>query len=395
MDSKTRRRFPFHASSAAAALHAQVPGVIKRSIELDFLRGIAILLVMCAHFSFPTTGFGFIDWPSQTLQSTGGTGVNLFFTLSGFLVGGLLLKEYKRTNAIEPWRFLARRAFKIWPPFYCLIIFHAFIAHHDRSTFLWQNILQVQNYFGSSIKQTWSLAVEEHFYLFLAALLAFLIGRTPRVIIVVLGLLCVTVITARIVAVHDGFLDDAFRRTHLRIDSLLYGVILAAIYVFYPETFRKFAAHKTMLVASAVLLCVFMVLTVNSPVIDRDLGYTVQGIGFALLVVLVYTGSGSAVTRLWYRAIARIGVYSYGIYLWHTIALDPGRKLLEHLSSWGVPSVASWITVVGAQLAIALILGIIMTRLVEWPALAIRERYFGADRNQLGAELPEAGPSVA
>jgi len=110
---------------------------------------------------------------------------------------------------------------------------------------------------------------------------------------------------------------DAFRRTHLRIDSLLYGVILAAIYVFYPETFRKFAAHKTMLVASAVLLCVFMVLTVNSPVIDRDLGYTVQGIGFALLVVLVYTGSESAVTRLWYRAIARIGVYSYGIYLSH------------------------------------------------------------------------------
>lgn len=389
MDANTLSECPASAPSDAAP-RTQAPGVARRSIELDFLRGIAILLVLCAHFTFPTTGFSLIDWPSQTLKATGGTGVNLFFTLSGFLVGGLLLKEYKRTNAIEPWRFLARRAFKIWPPFYCLIVFHALIAHHDRSTFLWQNLLQVQNYFGSSLQQTWSLAVEEHFYLFLTALLALLVGRTARTIIIVLSMLCVAVIAARIAAVHYGLLDAAFRQTHLRIDSLLYGVILAAIYVFYKDEFRAIAAHKRLLAASAVLLCVFIVLTADSDILDRDLGYTVQGIGFALLVVLVYTGSGSAVMRLWYRAIARVGVYSYGIYLWHTLALQPGQQLLEHLISWRVPPLISWITVVGAQLAFALVVGIVMTRLVEWPALAIRERFFGADRNQLG-ELPQAG----
>src|SRR5260370_30509642 len=97
-----------------------VPGTPTRRIELDFLRGIAILLVMGAHFNYTVTDISGLDWIGSTLKRTGGVGVDLFFTLSGFLVGGLLLKEYANTGKLHPMRFLNRRAFKIWPPLYAL-----------------------------------------------------------------------------------------------------------------------------------------------------------------------------------------------------------------------------------------------------------------------------------
>jgi len=338
---------------------------------------------MGVHFETPYTGVAALDWLSDTLRMIGGVGVNLFFTLSGFLVGGLLLKEYKRTDAINGWKFLARRAFKIWPPFYALILFHLLAGRHASSEYLWQNLLQVQNYFGSSIKQTWSLAVEEHFYIFLTVLLVLLVGRSARVIISVLVVFCILTVVLRVIAVSHGQLDAAFRETHLRIDSLLYGVILAAISIFYPARFDALAKARVLLIISACALVVFIYLSAANEIIDRDFGYAVQGVGFALLLVLVYTGSGKLVRHRWYRAISKIGVYSYGIYLWHTLALEPGHKLIAILASEGVAPTIAWFIVIAVQIALALITGAIMTRLVEWPALLLRDRILGHDRFQI------------
>ena len=359
------------------------PGTSARSIELDFLRGIAILLVMGVHFKAPVTGVVALDWISETLERVGGVGVNLFFTLSGFLVGGLLLKEYKNTHSINGWKFLGRRAFKIWPPFYALILFHTVVGHHDRSDFFWQNFFQVQNYFGSSIKQTWSLAVEEHFYIFLTVLLVLLAKRGPRFIISTLAALCILTIAMRIDAVSHDNLDAAFRETHLRIDSLLYGVILAAISIFFPEKFNALASKRTFLIICSLALVAFIYKTTDNEIVDRDLGYAVQGIGFSLLLVLVYKNSGRLTRQKWYRAIGQIGVYSYSIYLWHTLALEPGQKLIDVFASKAVPLTVSWVITLAAQVILALIVGVIMTRLVEWPSLLLRERLLGHDRFQI------------
>jgi len=371
------------AKQSAGSLLGPPPGSSTRSVELDFLRGIAILLVMGVHFKVPVTGIAALDWLSSTLQLVGGVGVNLFFTLSGFLVGGLLLKEYKRTHSINGWKFLARRAFKIWPPFYALILFHLIVGHHDSSEFFWQNFFQVQNYFGSSIKQTWSLAVEEHFYIFLTILLVLLIGRSARFIISVLAVLCILTIVMRVIAVGHGQLDAVFRETHYRIDSLLYGVILATVSIFFPDKFAALARARLFLVVCALALCVFIYLTAANEIVDRDVGYAVQGVGFSLLLVLVYTGSGKLARQVWYRVISRIGVYSYSIYLWHTLALQPGQRLIDILASKAVPPVISWGIVMSVQVALALITGVLMTRLVEWPSLLIRERLLGHDRFQI------------
>lgn len=347
-----------------------------RSIELDFVRGLAILMVMAAHFSYPLMDGALLNWLAMRFKESGSPGVNLFFTLSGFLVGGLLMKEYQRTGRIEARRFLIRRALKIWPPLYALVIFHALLGRHPLDTFFWQNLLHVQNYFGSALAQTWSLAVEEHFYLFLTCLLTVFMGRSPRVLISVLLALCLMVFLARTIAVLNGSLDAAFRQTQFRIDSLLYGVILAAAHTFYPAHFQRLASRKTLLVLGVVGLIVFVYGTAGMPRFERSVGYVVQSLGFAILLVAVCSHSGGA-RRWWaYRAMAWMGVYSYGIYLWHSLALEPGRRLIALLATTAVPGPLAWILVGSAQLGLAVTAGYLMTRLVEWPSLQLREHLF-------------------
>ena len=179
------------------------------------------------HFHSVKTGYSFVSWIEYPLKNFGREGVNLFFTLSGFLVGGLLLKQYSEAGRIDARRFIIRRIFKIWPAYYVLILFHVFAGRHPTDTFLVQNLTHLQNYLGTSISQTWSLAVEEHFYLFLPALLLlfvrFKVGANA-IIATLLGL-CGIVLLARCAVVSNGDLDAAFFQTQYRIDSLLFGVI--------------------------------------------------------------------------------------------------------------------------------------------------------------------------
>jgi peptidoglycan/LPS O-acetylase OafA/YrhL len=332
------------------------------------------LLVLSSHYTFPVSGLSVVDWVSSTLHAVGGTGVDLFFTLSGFLVGGLLMKEYQRTGTLKPRRFLVRRAFKIWPALYVLVLFHAVIGRHPIESFFWQNLLHLQNYLGSSLKQTWSLAIEEHFYLLLALLLWALVGKSPKTIAYTLLAVCVASTTARVLVVVSGDLDAAFRQTQYRLDSLLYGVLLSLIYTFYPEVYRGIADRKRLLVGCVFGLASWIVLSAPHPVLIRCIGYTVMALGFCAAVVLLNEHASRSAERLWFRAIAWVGLYSYGIYLWHGLALEPGRRLISLLSSYGVYPAAIWMIAVTAQIGAGVGAGYVMTKLVEWPFLRLRER---------------------
>jgi peptidoglycan/LPS O-acetylase OafA/YrhL len=89
--------------------------------EIDFLRGIAIVLVLLHH-----------HWLFDLPQRVGWAGVDLFFVLSGFLVSGLLFAEYKQFGGIKPFHFLIRRGFKIYPLFYLSLIFTIELERHCR-----------------------------------------------------------------------------------------------------------------------------------------------------------------------------------------------------------------------------------------------------------------------
>lgn len=359
---------------AATVDAARPASAVSRNAGLDFLRGVAILLVLFAHYPLPGSGIAAVDDMSLTLMQIGGVGVNLFFTLSGFLVGGLLLQEYQRTGTLAPRRFLVRRAFKIWPALYVLVIFHAIVGRHPLNSFFWQNLLHVQNYFGTSISQTWSLAVEEHFYILLALLVWSMVGRSPRVIAATLGAICVASVAARLAIISAGDVDAAFRQTQYRLDSLLYGVLLALLRTFYPSAFQALAAKRAALISAVLVAIAWILLTRNHSALDRGLGYVVQGVGFCAAIVLLHEHGRRLALHGWFRFVAWIGLYSYGIYLWHTLALEPGRRLTGALTNAGLPPTVVWLATLIAQFGAGILMGFVMTKAVEWPFLRLRDR---------------------
>jgi peptidoglycan/LPS O-acetylase OafA/YrhL len=354
--------------------------VRNRTIELDFLRGIAIIAVMGYHFHTVATGFRVIPIIQYPFTHFGREGVNLFFTLSGFLVGGLLLRQYASTGVIDARRFIVRRIFKIWPAYYVLIAFHMVAGRHPLSTFAVQNLTHLQNYLGTSISQTWSLAVEEHFYLLLPALLLLFARWKLRAnaILAMLGLICLAVLIGRSIVVANGGLDAAFFQTQYRIDSLLAGVMLAAVYWMKPDLYRRLAQKKGMLLAIVAFLVAWLAFATRHDALDESIGYTIQSAGYVALIVLMLEHTG-AMARIWlFRAIAWVGVYSYGIYLWHSIAFAPADILIAKTSALGLPALVIWALALAFQITIAISAGYITTRLVEFPFLLLRNALFPA-----------------
>src|SRR5258706_10895530 len=270
-------------AAASAPLEYQSPPIHPRGgpprlIYLDVLRAAAILLVLGAHtiaFKLPENTFGFRLF--ELWRHMGWVGVDLFFVLSGFLIGGLLFAEYRKYQGIHFGRFLIRRAFKIWPGYLVLLaalavwdIKHLESTPREAASHLWPYSLQIQNYIGplvEEIGQTWSLAVEEHFYLLLPLLLAILIGIMPRparsgpsgpfrsLPWFCLGLM-VLCLALRIWTwrAHRPFKGDddtsAFTihwPTHLRLDSLFVGVTLAYATQFARERIDALRRWKSVI----------------------------------------------------------------------------------------------------------------------------------------------------
>ena len=354
------------------------PAPNKRNIDLDFLRGVAILSVIGLHIELPDTHYAFLSLLIDPFKQMGGRGVDLFFVLSGFLVGGLLLKEYRDTGLVNGRRFLIRRAFKIWPAYYVFVLFNAVARHHPLNTFLVANLLHLQNYLGSSLAQTWSLAIEEHFYIFLSLLLIWAAKKrfSPARILQALGLLCLIALLLRSNDALHGRLGAAFSQTQDRMDSLLYGVMLATLYWLLPERFAALTRRKWPLIAATVAVFVLMYLLPAYPVFDRSIGYTLVALGMAAFVSLVFTHASAVNGWLPYRFIAWIGLYSYGIYLWHSVVREPARMLLQRLHITSDPM--AWIVALIFQVGLSIALGYAMSRLVEFPFLYLRDRVFPA-----------------
>ena len=163
----------------------------SRNLQLDVLRGVAVLLVFGRHLELPEPD-GLAGIAARVWFRIGWLGVDLFFVLSGFLIGGLLLTEHARHGRIDVGRFLIRRGLKIYPAYLvfigylvCMPLLKVALRGDDPVPVLaaqwqlyWPNLLFLQNYIGTNpAGHTWTLAVEEHFYLLLPWLLVALAAR--------------------------------------------------------------------------------------------------------------------------------------------------------------------------------------------------------------------------
>jgi len=353
----------------------------SRVVQLDWVRGLAILLVIDCHAIRFDSNNPLARADAFIGHRIGWMGVDLFFVLSGFLVGGLLIQEITRTGEIQTGRFLLRRMLKIWPPYYFYILFQIILQRHSLQSFVWQNVLNIQNYAGTSLSHTWSLAVEEHFYLLLPFFLIgvyrseFLRKHLESCLIAI----CAVVLFIRTVTFPTAGPERLQWETHARLDSLLFGVLLSHILYVSRERFHLLLQKTkvlTLLSISVFAIALFAPLAGSAYL--ATFGYTVNYLGFGALMLLIYGYRGSLLNTRFYRVVAWIGRYSYGIYLWHLSVREP----LAHLAG-RLPASIAWFVLLAAEYSAAIVLGVLLTKLVEFPALRLRDRLFPRGAAQL------------
>ena len=342
-----------------------------RRLDLDVVRGLAIVLALGFHFSKEPSGVAVLDvltWPGDTV---GWAGVDLFFVLSGFLVGTLVFTEHVRTGRFDSRRFTVRRLLKLWPVLYVFLTVQAVAGPEPWTTYLWQNALHVQNYAGTSLTHLWSLAVEEHFYLALALLFPLVARRrrSPRALAAVLVALLVAALALRVWGAAHGVSEVRLQwRTHFRVDGLAAGLLLALVHVHWPERFEQLRRQRALLVGVLALGIVWLVRIGKDGVLGSTLGYTVAYLTAAAVLLLLYRARWVTRARWVSVPAAFLGRYSYGIYIWHVFA----AQIAMELGGW-TPHAPEPVPVL-VRYAAAIAVGVVATAVVEKPVLRLRDR---------------------
>jgi peptidoglycan/LPS O-acetylase OafA/YrhL len=302
-------------------------------------------MVICNHYRY------------LTFMRAGWMGVDLFFVLSGFLISGLLFSEIQQSGRVDLSRFLIRRGLKIYPAFYFFLGFTLILSPLLRhSSNLVSEIFFLQSYVPRIWGHTWSLAVEEHFYIFLPLLLIVLnrLRRMSFVPFIAVALIAICLVLRVAVSLRADDMEAIIIPTHLRIDALFAGVTLGYFYHFRRAEFM--AASPWWIGALGLLLLLPSLLTDTTTPLLASLQFTYNLTGFSLVVL--WASSRSIRVPL----LGGIGRYSYSIYLWHLMVTAFWRQhevtFLNFLGNV-ITSVA---------------IGVTMAVMIEFPILHLRDR---------------------
>jgi len=317
----------------ATAQAESVPVMAKSKGEfhipsLDGLRAVSFALVFAAHAGLDRV-------------IPGGFGVTVFFFLSGFLITTLMRREFDKRGTISLKNFYVRRALRILPPFYTVLLVASVLTlagvlpgKLEASAVLAQalhyaNFHMVQagaNGFAEGTAVYWSLAVEEHFYLLFPLLFLFLNrrGTTPRVQALVLFGLCAAILVWRTVLVCA--MGSESIRTYVgsdtRFDSILFGCALA-VYgnPMLDASTTSDRSWKYLLFPLGVvgLLASFLI---RGAVFRETLRYSLQGVSLLpIFVCAMRFPQWGPMRPLNLKPLAFVGVLSYSLYLTHQVAL--------------------------------------------------------------------------
>jgi peptidoglycan/LPS O-acetylase OafA/YrhL len=358
--------------------------------ELDFLRMVAVLMVLGSHMRpAPPDATAYVKTVADYWNQCGWMGVDLFFVLSGFLVSGLLFREHQRLGHVEIGRFLLRRGLKIYPAFYLLLAISAVVftvpvfaslrwKEMTRWDFLSESLF-VQNYGRSVWNHTWSLGVEEHFYLLLAFAIGWRTQKTranpsdafrgmgPIVLAVSATVLALRVLHFRAHGANYSF-------THLRLDSLLFGMWLSYQYTYHHARFQRIVeAHAVPIAAlSSCLILPCTLFKLGQSAFLNTVGFTFLYVGFGgLLAVVLCSRAAKRLVRLPSAWLAPLGAYSYSIYLFHMPVRRASLVVIDRLAP-GLPFPVSF----GLYMAASIVTGVTISRLLEIPILRVRDLVF-------------------
>ncbi len=359
---------------------------------LDGLRALAVIAVLLYHADLQWIPGGFL-------------GVEVFFVISGYLITGLLLAEWRGHGRIDLKAFWLRRARRLLPALYLLLggaMLYATVSLYNEVASLrgdvlaalayvtnWYLIFTEKSYFEavgrpSLLRHLWSLAVEEQFYVFWPILIALGMSywRRRRVLAAVLGGAVAS--TLWMAYLYQPNLDPSrvYYGTDTRAAGFLIGCALA--FVWAPDVLRARARSYTTrdkalvqgmgVVALVALLALFAYSTEYSPFLYYGGFAIVALVTAALIAAVVHPAAGLLSATLGWGILRWIGLRSYGIYLWHWPIYMVTRPQLDVMLE-GLP-------LLGMRVGVTLILAELSYRLVETP---IRRGALGRSWNRLRA----------
>jgi peptidoglycan/LPS O-acetylase OafA/YrhL len=373
---------------------------------LDLLRATAIALVLMSHYrSFvshaPTFGaIGAIGW----------AGVDLFFVLSGYLIGNQVLAPIARGERFSLKVFFARRLLRTLPNYYVVLAVyllvpplfpHSAIVGTSTSS-LWQFLTFTQNFglaYGQTFTHSWSLCIEEQFYVVMPLAVLALARWAPsaRVAWCLLGAAVATGVGARAYAWlahdHGAFAAEVYYSSFCRSDELLFGVAIAMLRNFHKGLFTRLLRYGNALLvaglgmATAVLVCFSNELP--TPFLASALGFSLVAASFALLTCAALSPN-CLLNHLRVPGASSLALWSYAVYLAHKPIFMALRPWCERL---GVDTEAPLSIL--AIMAMSNFGGWVLFRLVETPFMSFRARWYpAAPAHQPPAAIPAAGPTV-
>ncbi|MGE7206291.1 acyltransferase family protein [Sphingomonas sp. NPDC019816] len=336
---------------------------------LDGMRAIAVLIVFIAHCGLDKI-------------VPGGMGVTIFFFLSGYLITSLMRSEVDKTGSIDLKAFYIRRTLRIWPPLYISMAVTLAIAlivpYKLDITFsgIVSQILFFNNYAGQlgigagvPWMPLWSLAVEEHFYIFFPLLYVLLFRSwRPAHVALACAIGCVIVLLVRIyTAAQIENIGAIYYWSHTRIDSILFGCCLAMWQnpALDKGAWRPKAGH-----AAAAIAVLLACLVLRDPWFRQTFRYSLQGVALFVIFGYALSARGLVITMLSGSLLRIVALFSYTLYLIHPTFI----AAIEY--AW--PDIPRLILIATAG-ATSMGYAALMYHFVEQPAARMRRRLHKVD----------------
>ena len=353
----------------------------ERQPGLDLLRALAIIVVVIYHagiMGFPMPG---------RVDRWGWIGVDLFFVLSGYLIGGQLLAPLARDRRIHLGRFFARRALRIMPAYFVVLAVYFLLPplreYPEMSQPLWKFLLSVQNialHGGTAFSHAWSLAVEDQFYLCLPLILLFVNRWRPAALIIPCVIIFGGILLRTILAYQNlgetgvsfrGFQAWIYYPTWTRLDPLVFGVALAAIEKFRPHWWHRLINCALWLWLPGLAVIAYALYLGEGPyvtVVASIWQFPLIALGMAALLVCAVS------PRLFFRRVAIPGAafiasIAYSAYLIQKLVIHFVAQLCL---SYNITQTSLW-ALLGVEICVYVVATILFLA-IERPFLQLRHR---------------------
>jgi peptidoglycan/LPS O-acetylase OafA/YrhL len=356
---------------------------------LDTLRALAILVVMVFHLQ------RLLPDIFHPIARYGWMGVDLFFVLSGYLIGSQLLKPVRDGKHLSLLDFYRKRAYRILPVYLVVLALYEFWPLWREASGispLWQFLTFTENFFidysvNQAFSHVWSLCVEEHFYLLLPMIVLLLSRKaSARKTVAVLTLFVALGLAVRSYVYFHALLplgrdsDDfgvhyierIYYPTYTRLDPLLAGVALALMRIFRPGWWFAILQRASWLLAGGIALfgATLWMFADRASAIGTVVGFPLMALALAMLVM------AAADSRCWFGRLRvpgakMIATLAYSLYLTH--------KEVAHLDELWLPKIMDAHN--AGTVAVLIVSGLAVATLfyltIERPFLILRDRRKG------------------